>query len=60
MFLRGYAIHAEPREVGVAIAVLLDHIARLEQTLTLICSGHESAMRHMPEFAVIDVGKTKG
>lgn len=59
-FLRNYAITAGPYEVGVAIAVLLDHITKCEQALTLIRSGHESAMRHAPEHAIIDVGKMRG
>lgn len=60
MYLRKYAIEASvPSEASVAIAVLLDHIARCEQTLTLLRSGHDSAMKHAPEHAVIDVGKTR-
>ena len=60
VYLRRYAIDPNVLpEAGVAIAVLLDHIAKCEQTLTLIRSGHESAMKHAPEHAVIDVGKTR-
>lgn len=59
-FLQRYAITVEPCDVGVAIAVLLDHIVRCEQALTLVRSGHERAMRRAPDHAVIDVGRTKG
>ena len=46
-------------EVGVAIGVLLDHLASVEMVISLIRSGHESAFRHAPEPAIIDAGKKR-
>ena len=54
--LREYAIsHVAPEHVTAAIAILLDHVVRLEQTVDLIDAGHQSAMRARPDNALLRV-----
>jgi hypothetical protein len=48
-FLYTYATTVKQGEVVNAIAVLLDHIARCEETLTMIRNGYESAIRYAPD-----------
>lgn len=58
--LRAYAITpSTPQPITMAIAIALDHITQLEQTLTLLRNGHDSAFAHAPENAIIDVGKKR-
>lgn len=56
--LRRHAIaEGTPTETGVAIGVLLDHLASVEMIVSLIRGGYESAFRQAPEPAIIDARK---
>lgn len=58
--LRAFAIApGTPENITAAIAILLDHVMRVEQTLSLIDDGHQSAMRHAPTYAVLAAARKK-
>jgi F0F1-type ATP synthase assembly protein I len=58
--LRRHAIsNGVPTEIGVAIGVLLDHLANTEMVVSLIRGGYESAFRHAPEPAIVDARKKR-
>jgi len=58
--LRQHAIaEGTSTKIGVAIGVLLDHLANVEMIVSLIRGGYESAFRHAPELAIIGAGKKR-
>lgn len=51
--LRKVALNTYGDNTSAVIGAVIDHIAALERTITLLRNGYESAVRGCPHFAVM-------